>query len=373
MSTLGVSVSSPSSSSSSESSASDPTYPVPLATLVELSSDEEGLSQKVIPDSEEGVDDREPEGEAPLEDAGEDEVGDGGLGDDEGDEEDFVFKRRKGTSGTSSSNKKPLSEWTISLGKEALVWIRARYEIPPFISLRIPSEGSAVSQVLKDDEQLLFVEDFEAGLRLPLDLFTQEVFDNFKIPLGQLHPNAHRHLTGVFIRGLQLKRQVGYEIVRAIYSLGRKKSDEFFYLQPGRSPFTGLPNSLKRWKGNFVIAKKEGGWGSIPNVFVEGPLKLEKANLSEVDKETLRLLRGGAKVHVVNLIDSYFGWDQSVASKRNKRAQGEKRGKRKKSEDKRETSPDNGDEFPDMGEPLLSSPLNISSMPLSPSGILFVP
>ena len=152
---------------------------------------------------------------------------------------------------------------------EDLVELRAVYDIPDGIPLRISGKKDTLSRPPRGFVTL-FLESFKFGMRLPLTPYFAQMLSGLYLALGQLNPNGWRVPSGLFIlwdRCCQSEPTV--DKVKQLYKLKSSPKDagwySFMLSTKTRKPITDLPTGGGgNWKKNFFFAR--GPWGQVAQV-----------------------------------------------------------------------------------------------------------
>ncbi|GMN22321.1 hypothetical protein TIFTF001_045638 [Ficus carica] len=155
------------------------------------------------------------------------------------------------------------------LTKADLDNLRDTYHVPPIIELRLPLPNET-PETPPPNGIAIFDEFLKSGLRLPLHPFIHDVLISYNLSLGQICPNALRHVIACFV----LWRKLGFEDLtvaefKNIYT--KKKSPKyanFFHLQtrPNMKIILDCSDKENRWRHSWFFAI--GDWDITPsNVF----------------------------------------------------------------------------------------------------------
>ncbi|KAK9998057.1 hypothetical protein SO802_017660 [Lithocarpus litseifolius] len=175
-------------------------------------------------------------------------------------------------------------EWTVnhflpSMTDKVFNLLRARYQIPDDIPIRLPLEKERCYSE-KTADVGMYDAMFAAGLRLPLTALHRQLANYLGVSVSQIAPNAWR----VFI---------GSEILWGSLSGGHRQLtlDEFFWcyrphqIASSRGIYhfsarkkelrlvSDMPDSNRKWKGRYFFVEgtnwvcRQEEWGSIPQGF----------------------------------------------------------------------------------------------------------
>ncbi|KAL9450689.1 hypothetical protein AB3S75_012424 [Citrus x aurantiifolia] len=141
---------------------------------------------------------------------------------------------------------------------EDLVELRAEYDIPDDIPLKIPGKKDTLSRPPRG-YVTLFLESFKFRMRLPLQPYFVQMLRGLHLAPGQLNLNGWRVLFGLFIlwsRCCQSEPTV--EEVKHLYQLKSSPKDVGWYYfmsnTKTRKPITDLPTSGGgNWKRKFFF------------------------------------------------------------------------------------------------------------------------
>ena len=146
--------------------------------------------------------------------------------------------------------------------------IRKRFQIPPFVKIRIPSASDRACSYFPD-EVCFYEADFISGLCFPIHPFIRELFLCLKLAPTQLVPNSWR--TVVYCMVIWMPANEG-DILRVekflhFYRLGQSKLPGYWefkrWNKKSRLVFDS-PSSLHEWKTNFFFVSGD-GWEAIPS------------------------------------------------------------------------------------------------------------
>ncbi|KAH9782741.1 MDIS1-interacting receptor like kinase 2 [Citrus sinensis] len=147
--------------------------------------------------------------------------------------------------------------------------LRARYDIPDDIPLRIPRKKDTHSRPPRG-YVTLFLESFKLGMRCPLQPYFARILNGLNLVPGQLNPNGWRVLSGLFIlwdRCCQTEPTV--DEIKHLYQLKSSPKDTgWYYFQLStktKKPITDLPTGGGgNWKKKFLFAG--GLWGQVAQI-----------------------------------------------------------------------------------------------------------
>ena len=112
--------------------------------------------------------------------------------------------------------------------------------------MRLPEEGSLANQTLGLNEQIVYKESMESGLRFPLDLALHTTLEIIQCPLPRLHSNTYKLFTATAI----ICQPKGYTLIPEIFLnaysvVERVGTSEYVTFQAIKRMFTGLKNHVK--------------------------------------------------------------------------------------------------------------------------------
>ncbi|KAJ4702886.1 Collagen alpha-1(VII) chain like [Melia azedarach] len=151
-----------------------------------------------------------------------------------------------------------------SMRKSELTNLRARFDIPNSVTLRLPLRGEKASNPRRG-EVAIFEILLELGLRLPFQSYFVRILDELDLAPCQLVLNSWRVLVGMYV----LWNKIGHgepsiSDLRRLYQVraGPKTNPGLFYLaarSKGERPVPDFPDSNKSWKDRWLFVGGE--WG----------------------------------------------------------------------------------------------------------------
>ncbi|XP_052299231.1 uncharacterized protein LOC102623630 [Citrus sinensis] len=160
-----------------------------------------------------------------------------------------------------SSNPFSLGIRRATLGE--LEQIRAKYNIPPSVQLRVPHVNER-PECPKSDGIALHIDLFDLGLRLPLQQFFMKMFSYLGVAPGQLSLPGWRTLTGLHVLWLEVvKRDISIRELRGLYQFKKPKGPGIAYFSPWGDHghiVEGNPALKKGYRNGWFVA--EGRWGT---------------------------------------------------------------------------------------------------------------
>lgn len=141
--------------------------------------------------------------------------------------------------------------------------IRAKYNIPPFVQLRVPHMDER-PECPKSDEIALHIDLFDLGLCLPLQPFYMRMFSYLWVAPGQLSLPGWRTLTGLHVLWLEvLRRDISIRELKGLYQFKKPKGLCIAYFSPWGDHGHIIEGNLALKKGyrkGWFVA--EGRWGT---------------------------------------------------------------------------------------------------------------
>ena len=108
----------------------------------------------------------------------------------------------------------------------------------------------------------IYLQQLEAGLRMPTSKFLRDVFRHFDIKITQLVPNAVRILVGLEILCRHQEVTPTVNLFRRYYTFKAHGTDMGWFHICNWNNFisklvVGAPTSIKNWKRDFVFVTAE--------------------------------------------------------------------------------------------------------------------
>lgn len=143
-----------------------------------------------------------------------------------------------------------------SLVPDDLPLIRAQYGIPPEYELELPGPNGRAC-FPPPGRFCLYLDDFHAGLRLPLPSFVFDLFNFFNISLASVVPNSFRFVIGFLSLCLLAEVVPTISLFRSFYTLKRHPTaKDWWYVSPQfgkKGLLKGAPSSVHNWKDRFFF------------------------------------------------------------------------------------------------------------------------
>ncbi|KAF8656914.1 hypothetical protein HU200_060477 [Digitaria exilis] len=203
--------------------------------------------------------------------------------------------------------------------QESLAGLRARYGIPEGFGLIPAGASQAACDPPPQPRICVYSQAFAAGMRLPLHPFVAGALAHYGIAPSQLAPNGWRVLVAFAV--LCHFRGAGapsLPVFRHFFALAPLPKAKGWYSLRGRESvpalFTGLPNSTKTWKEEFLLVSPPPGspwrcpvrWGAPSKEATSDPV------LTEAEAGVARRLVQG---HGVVDLKTYLSESNLVAAK----------------------------------------------------------
>ncbi|KAF8656285.1 hypothetical protein HU200_060760 [Digitaria exilis] len=203
--------------------------------------------------------------------------------------------------------------------QESLAGLRARYGIPEGFGLIPAGASQAACDPPPQPRICVYSQAFAAGMRLPLHPFVAGALAHYGIAPSQLAPNGWRVLVAFAV--LCHFRGAGapsLPVFRHFFALAPLPKAKGWYSFRGRESvpalFTGLPNSTKTWKEEFLLVSPPPGspwrcpvrWGTPSKEATSDPV------LTEAEAGVARRLAHG---HGVVDLKTYLSESNLVAAK----------------------------------------------------------
>ena len=142
----------------------------------------------------------------------------------------------------------------------------------------------------------IYVEQLEAGLRVPTTRFLRDCLRYWGVRITQLTPNTIRVLVGYQLLCRHQKIEPTVNLFRRCYSLKNSRSEKGWFYFGNKVPklVYDTLSSIKEWKNNFIFVPVEdfprGFWWRPPTSVKEtSPGKLEERNFQKLTRSGLKI------------------------------------------------------------------------------------